>query len=127
MVAQRHGWPEIGPNSEALKERRTYHRRSVACLLNFQLEGRERFPASIGVGRIVDISKSGVRLETNQELQVGLLLRLEVALEQTLVHATARVVHASPLESGLCVVGAEFSSVGEKDQAALCCAPAQAS
>ena len=118
---------ETGPTREVTHERRVHHRRSVACLLNFQPGDQENFPASIGMGSIVDVSKTGVQLETDRELEGGRILRLEVALEQRILHANVRVVHTGRLESGLFLVGAEFTSIGEKDEAALSNAPAPAS
>ena len=118
------GGSETGPAGEATHERRLHHRRSVACLLlNFQPGDQQSFPPSIGVGRIVDVSKTGVQLETDRELEEGRILGLEVALEQRIVHATIRVVHTGRLESGLFGIGAEFTFIGEKDRAALCNTP----
>ena len=50
---------------------------------------------SVTVGRTVDVSETGVRLETPGHLCIDDEVRLEIAVEETVVKASGRVVHAA--------------------------------
>ena len=121
------GWSRVDRANTAYHERRRHHRRTVACLLSFDEEAANGRVIRAGVGRMVDVSNSGLCVETDETLEVGRRLRLEIAVDEEIVRATVQVVHVMPLDGGLYAVGATFESVREKDRARLCMAPAPAS
>ncbi len=73
---------------------------------------------SVTVGRTVDVSETGVRLETPGHLCIDDAVRLEIAVEETVVKATGRVVHAAR-RGELIEAGIEFTVIGDTDRLAL--------
>jgi hypothetical protein len=73
---------------------------------------------SVTVGRTIDVSETGVRLETPGHLCIDDKVRLEIAVEETVVNATGRVVHAAR-RGDLIEAGIEFLVIGEEDRLAL--------
>jgi hypothetical protein len=77
-----------------------------------------RHEDSVTVGRTVDVSETGVRLETPGHLCIDDGVRLEIAVEETVVNASGRVVHAARIGE-LIEAGIEFTVIGDNDRLAL--------
>ncbi len=73
---------------------------------------------SVRVGRTVDISETGVRVETPGRLCVDDKVRLEIAVEETVVNAQGRVIRAMRV-GDLVEAGIEFTVIAEEDRLAL--------
>jgi hypothetical protein len=73
---------------------------------------------SVTVGRTIDISETGVRLETPGHLCIDDKVRLEIAVEETVVNANGRVVHAARRHD-LIEAGIEFTVIADEDRLAL--------
>ena len=91
---------------------------------------RERQTTPIALGKTLDLSPLGVRIEVNTELKEGDLLDLEIGAGERLVRAEARVVHVpSPetgedlffelVDGGFFEIGAEFTNLADRDRAVL--------
>ena len=73
---------------------------------------------SVTVGRTVDVSETGVRIETPGHLCIDDKVRLEIAVEETVVKAQGRVIRA--MRAGeLIEVGIEFTVISDPDRLAL--------
>jgi c-di-GMP-binding flagellar brake protein YcgR len=73
---------------------------------------------SITVGRTVDVSETGVRVEVPGVLAVDDRVRLEIAVEDTLVNATGRVIRVARLGE-LIEAGIEFTVIRDSDRLSL--------
>lgn len=73
---------------------------------------------SVAVGRTVDISEAGVRIEIPEVLGVDDNVRLEIAVEETVVNARGRVIRVMRLGE-LIEAGIEFTVITEEDRLAL--------
>ena len=73
---------------------------------------------SVTVGRTVDVSENGVRLETPGHLSVDDKVRLEIAVEETVVNAKGKVIRAMRLGE-LIEAGVEFTVISDTDRLAL--------
>ena len=73
---------------------------------------------SVTVGRTVDVSETGVRVETHGHLSIDEAVRLEIAIEETVVKASGRVVHAARIGE-LIEAGIEFTVISDSDRLAL--------
>lgn len=73
---------------------------------------------SVTVGRTMDVSETGVRLETPGHLCIDDKVRLEIAVEERLVNASGRVVHAAR-RGDLIEAGIEFTVIPDEDRLAL--------
>ena len=70
------------------------------------------------VGRTVDVSETGVCIETPGHLCIDDKVRLEIAVEETLVNAQGRVIRA--MRAGqLIEAGIEFTVISDSDRLAL--------
>ena len=73
---------------------------------------------SVTVGRTVDVSEAGVRIETPGHLSVDDKVRLEIAIEETVVDAKGKVIRAMRVGE-LIEVGIEFTVISDADRLAL--------
>ncbi|MBW1988818.1 MAG: PilZ domain-containing protein [Deltaproteobacteria bacterium] len=74
--------------------------------------------ASQGMGRTLNVSESGILLETHEALGKGLLC-LTLALEEDLVDLKGKVVRSTHAEDGSFSSGIEFVNLGERETEAL--------
>ncbi len=77
-----------------------------------------RDETSVTVGRTLDVSETGVRLETPGHLCIDDKVRLEIAVEETVVQAEGRLVHAARV-GDLVEAGIEFTTISGEDRLAL--------
>lgn len=73
---------------------------------------------SVTVGRTIDVSESGVRVEIPGRLCVDDKVRLEIAVEETMVNAKGRVIRAMRV-ADLIEAGIEFTVISDADRLAL--------
>ena len=74
--------------------------------------------ASVTVGRTVDVSSTGVRVQTPGHLCIDDLVRLEIAVEDHLVEARGRVVRSARIGE-LIEAGIEFTVISDADRQVL--------
>jgi len=67
-----------------------------------------------GMGRTLDVSESGILLETHFLMELQDQLSLTIGLEDDLVEMKGRVVYCNEEEGGKFKVGIEFFEVDEK-------------
>ena len=63
------------------------------------------------MGRTLNVSESGIRLETHLPVELGTQLMLSIGLEDSVVDISGRVVHASQNDQGAYELGVEFVDV----------------
>ena len=73
---------------------------------------------SVAIGRTVDVSETGVRVELPGRLCVDDRVRLEIAVEETVVNAEGQVIRAARV-GDLVEAGIEFTFIEEADRLAL--------
>ena len=99
--------------------------RRAACrirsvhLAAYSGESNERPKRAISMGRTLDLSSSGVRLEVDTALEEGDVLEFEITIGEKTIQARARVIHVELVEGGLLEVGAEFGGLAKEDEAVL--------
>jgi len=82
-------------------------------------KGREE--TSISIARTLDVGAEGLRVEVEVQGCVCIddHLQLEIAVEERVVLAEGRVVHASRRGDYLIEIGIEFTSIADADRDAL--------
>ena len=73
----------------------------------------------VSIGRTIDVSGGGVKVETHRKLAEGTKLDMDIAIEERIVTATGEVVHSEELENGLFGTGIRFTSISDEDREAL--------
>ncbi len=107
---------ESTTSAEHLERRRAPRVRALYHIVITSEGGRRE--VSVVVGRTVDISETGVLVETPGHLNVDDKVRLEIAVEETVVNASGRVIRAMRVGE-LIEAGIEFTVIADEDRLAL--------
>ncbi len=73
----------------------------------------------VSIGRTIDVSDGGVKVETHRRLAEGTRLDMDIAIEEKILTATGEVVHSEELENGLFGTGIRFTFIRDEDREAL--------
>ena len=104
---------------ESVKEQRKSRRiRSLHLTSYVPRKGSEQ-EYIVSIGRTLDVSKGGVKVETHRELAKGTELDLDIAIEDRVIAAKGVVVHVEPLPGGLYGTGIRFTAISEDALALL--------
>lgn len=92
-------------------ERRRVPRRRAIHLVSLRQSG-EANPDEVAVilGRTLALSPGGATIETNEALEIGTRMDLELAVDAEIVEAHGKVVHVDPDSEGRFEVGVKFDS-----------------
>lgn len=102
--------------SDDLFERRTTERHASLNLLEYDIIAADGHVEGMGMARTVNISESGLLLETGEFFETGQKLRITLSLDNTLVKLTGSVVHSRPLDDELCGTGVQFLEFQPEDR-----------
>jgi hypothetical protein len=104
---------------ESVKEQRKSRRiRSLHLTSYVPRQGGEQ-KYIVSIGRTLDVSQGGVKVEVHRELAEGTELDMDIAIEDRLLTAKGVVVYAKPLPNGLYGTGIRFTAISEDDLALL--------
>jgi hypothetical protein len=89
-------------------ERRKYPRIKALHLVAYSASdgGIQKFPAAIG--RTLDISSAGARLEVYQYIAPDTALEVEIAVGNDIFATPGKYIHSSMIDQGIYIVGIEF-------------------
>ena len=73
----------------------------------------------ISMGRTLDVSEGGVKLETHRHLDKGTRLELAIAVEDAIISVEGEVLYSEELGEGLFGTGICFTSIREEDRQLL--------
>jgi len=100
-------------DQETRQERRRHPRAEIAMLLSYvNLEGGTQ-KALVAMGRTVDISCSGARVEVYQPLAIGSRMEMELAYKESCRMVQGQVIHITETAPGRFLAGIQFSEVQE--------------
>jgi hypothetical protein len=105
-------------NDEAKEQRRSPRIRSLHLTSYVPRKGSEQ-DYIVSIGRTLDVSRGGVKVEVHRELAKGTELDMDIAIEDRLITAKGVVVHVEPLPGGLYGTGIRFTAVSDDDLALL--------
>ena len=93
------------------EEKRNYPRVNKLYLISYIAKEGGRQTSPVSMGRTLDISPSGVRIEVFQQINVGSEMELEIAMEDTQFFVDGKVVRS--LESGknVYILGIYFDDI----------------
>jgi len=90
------------------KEKRKFARISSLNLSYVLVDGNQDESDMQTMGRTLNVSEVGVRLETNVPVDIGRQMMVSIGLEEELVDIRGRVVHSKQNEDGKYELGVEF-------------------
>lgn len=95
---------------------RKFKRLDSINLLNYTCLDTDGNEAVRGMGRTMDISHNGIRLETHMSVQAYKNIVLTIGLEEDLFDVTGVIVYSRKEEDGTYQTGIEFKSSNTDEQ-----------
>lgn len=89
-------------------ERRLAERRHALNFLDYEILAADGQATGRGLARTLNVSDTGLRLETSDYLEPGQLLRITLGLENDLVQVIGKVISSQPETDDLCSSGICF-------------------
>ena len=104
---------------ENVKEKRTSRRIRSLNLTSYTPRKADRQEYIVSIGRTLDVSEGGVKVETHRQLANGTELEMDIAIEDRIITAKGEVIHTEELKNGLFGTGIRFTSIKEEDLRSL--------
>ena len=104
---------------ESVKEKRANSRTRSRYLTSYIPKRHERQEYIVSIGRTLDVSEGGAKLETHRQLDKGMQLELDIAVADRIISAEGKVVYSEKLRDGLFGTGISFITIDEEDRSLL--------
>ena len=104
---------------ESVREKRGSPRIRSLNLTSYVPKKDEQQEYIISIGRTLDVSKGGAKIETHRKLDRGVQLELQMAVEDRIISAKGEVLYSTDLGHGLFGTGIRFTSIDEEDRRLL--------
>ena len=101
------------------KNQRKFERKDSLNILDYVVIGEKGDPISNGMGRTLNVSESGLLLETHNPLTKGQTLLITVGLEEDTVELKGKVNHVEPASKKKFCSGIEFVKIDKNDKRVL--------
>lgn len=102
--------------SNDLFERRRAERRYALNFLDYEIISEADDVLGRGLARTLNVSETGLRLETGMFFDPGQRLRITLGLENDLVQINGRVINSQPENDDLCSSGVMFLELDDADR-----------
>ncbi len=103
----------------SVMEKRASRRIRTLNLTSYTPKKGDKQDYIISIGRTLDVSEGGVKVETHRELEKGTELDMDIAIEDKIVSARGVVLHTEELKNGLYGTGIRFTSISDEDRKLL--------
>lgn len=104
---------------QSVKEKRISRRIRSLNLTSYTPKKGDQQEYIVSIGRTLDVSEGGVKVETHRKLAEGTELDMDIAIEDEIITARGEVVHTEELKNGLYGTGIRFTSISDEDRKAL--------
>jgi hypothetical protein len=104
---------------ESVREKRSSRRIRSLNLTSYTPKKGEEQQYIVSIGRTLDVSEGGVKVETHRKLAKGTELEMDIAIEDEIITAKGEVVHTEELKNGLFGTGIQFTSISDEDRGSL--------
>ena len=104
---------------ESVREKRGSPRIRSLNLTSYVPKKDEQQEYIISIGRTLDVSEGGAKIETHRKLDRGVQLELQIAVEDRIISARGEVLYSRDLGRGLFGTGIRFTSIDEEDKRLL--------
>lgn len=101
------------------RERRREPRVKVLNLVSVDQRDDDGALTELAVGRTLDLSRRGMRLELTRPLPLRSRVRVTVALADRIVTLDGQVRHTDEMDDGTCSMGIEFIEMSSEQTEAL--------
>lgn len=93
------------------EEKRKHSRIDSLNLLNYIFSDQSGDGSTQGMGRTLNVSESGILLETHTPIDIGSIISLTIGFEEDVVDIKGRVVYTKQNEKAMSESGIEFFDV----------------
>jgi c-di-GMP-binding flagellar brake protein YcgR len=100
-------------------DKRKYSRVASTNLLNYVCMGEDGEPCHQGMGRTLNVSESGMLLETYTPIDSEAPISITIGIEEELVDIEGKVIYLKESAKDIYEAGIQFSKIDEKEQAIL--------
>lgn len=100
-------------------DKRKYSRVASTNLLNYVCMGEDGEPCHQGMGRTLNVSESGMLLETYTPIDSEAPISITIGIEEELVDIEGKVIYLKESAKNVYEAGIQFSKIDEKEQAIL--------
>jgi hypothetical protein len=104
---------------ESVKDKRSSRRIRSLNLTSYTPRKGEEQQYIVSIGRTLDVSEGGVKVETHRKLANGTELEMDIAIEDRIITAKGEVIHTEELKNGLFGTGIRFSAISDEDRESL--------
>ena len=104
---------------ESVREKRSSRRIRSLNLTSYTPRKGEEQQYIVSIGRTLDVSEGGVKVETHRRLANGTELEMDIAIEDRIITAKGEVVHTEELNSGLFGPGIQCTVISDEDRGSL--------
>ena len=98
----------------AEKNKRVNDRISSKNLLSYVCTDENNKIVETGMGRTLNVSKSGIMLETHNHIDNNLNVLLSIGLEENLIDIKGKIGHSKSDDKGKYNIGIQFVGLNEK-------------
>ena len=97
-----------------MQEKRQAPRRPSDHLISYTHLDEDKKPDDVGMGKTLDVSASGVKIQTHNKFPVGTNFEMLIAVEEELIEAKGRIVHGSRVEDDFYNMGISFTEIEDR-------------
>ena len=94
-------------------ENKRKHERIQSLNLSYICLDEDNNIVKQGMGRTLNISESGILLETHFPIEPKYTVKLTISLEENLLDITGKPVHVKPIDEGKFQIGIHFTDLDE--------------
>ncbi len=98
-----------------MKERRRHLRVDSLNLLAYTVCDQQGNTCEQGMGRTLNVSESGILLETNVELEGDCLASITIAIEENLVDLKGKIIRSLPNADQMFESGIQFAGISDRE------------
>ena len=102
--------------NDDLFERRRSERRYALNFLDYEIIADAGDVLGKGLARTLNVSETGLRLETGSFFEPGQTLRITLGLGDDMIQLCGRVMHSEPVDENLCRTGVMFLEFSAADR-----------
>jgi len=96
------------------KNKRVNDRISSKNLISYVCTNKSNEIVETGMGRTLNVSETGIMLETHNQIDNNLDILLSIGLEDNLIDIKGKTVYSKPDKKGLYNTGIQFIGLDEK-------------
>ena len=104
---------------DSVREKRASSRIRSLHLTSYIPKKDERQEYIVSIARTLDVSAGGAKIETHRQLDKGMQLELDIAIDDKIISAEGEVVYCEEIDDGLFGTGIAFVSIDEEDSRLL--------